>query len=50
MSDANDMGLGKIEIIPSSDPRLPTVRRSVPIEIDIDPKRLELWRFHKRDV
>jgi hypothetical protein len=34
----------------SSDPRLPTARHSVPIEIDIDPKRLELWRFHKRDV
>jgi hypothetical protein len=48
--DANEMGLGSLEMIPSSDPRFTIGRRSVPIEITIKPERLEFWRFHKRDV
>ena len=42
MIDVNEMGLGSLEMIQSSDPRFAIGRRSVPIEITIEPERLEL--------
>jgi hypothetical protein len=48
--DANHMGLGTIEMIASSESQVAILaRRSVPIEITIDPGLLIFWGFDRRD-